>query len=311
MAIFGINVSSGNGEIDHGELRRGRVGFANVRVTAGLRTDPRAAWNLEGFRKNGIPTGVIHEFRAQDLMEAVAESDYFANELKTIGETPKLYTICRLEKGEMTDAKLISTFFDRLTRQISANPCVMGSREQLEAIDKGLKKLGAELKIAYWSVDESEQKGSYYICNDERELPCAVGRQFREFGAIEGCKGVFEQNFGYEELAELLFFAKCGEDECTERFVERARKMNRQNQQIGGENTNNLRPESKIIMKLAERMCSNRLSATPKPLRLLSYEKQLLIVRWQCGLTPEEIGELNRMPCAPEVVRRVCKAILG
>ena len=37
--------------------------------------------------------------------------------------------------------------------------------------------------------------------------------------------------------------------------------------------------------------------------RLAAYE--------DTGLTPEEIGELNRMPCAPEVVRRVCKAILG
>lgn len=308
MAIFGINVSSWNGEIDHDELRRGQVRFANVRVTTGLKTDPRAAWNLEGFRKNGIATGAIHEFRANDLMEAVAEADHLAKELKNFVEMPKLYTICRLEKGKQTDARLINSFFDRLTRQISANPCVMGSREQLEEIGKGLKKLGSELKIAYWSVDEPGQKEDYYICNDEREMPGTVGRQFREFGAIEGCKGAFEQNFGYEELAELLFFTKCGDDETSKRFVE---QISRQNAQTNSDKVNKSKTDSKIIMKLADRMCSNRLSATPKPLRMLSYEKQLLIVRWQCGLTPEETGELNRTPSAPEIVRRVCEAIIG
>ena len=77
MPIFGINVTSRNGEIVHEELRRARVGFANVRLTSGLRSDARGEWNFENFRKNGIPTGVIHELQAKELTEAVVEADYF------------------------------------------------------------------------------------------------------------------------------------------------------------------------------------------------------------------------------------------
>ena len=334
MPIFGINISSRNGAADHEELKRGRVRYANVRLTIGReKIDPRAAENIAGFEKTGIPTGFIHEFGAENLVEAVAEADNFADKLSEIKRKPQLFAICRIsektdpDREAQTIAKRVMTFCDRLTRRIDVRPCVMGSREQLEAVSEGFKKLGFEQKIAFWEINNQNDN---YICSDinreKSETFRTVGRQYREFGAIEGCKGAYELNFGYEELAELLFEAKCGGDELCRSFIEYAGgyaggyagKSAVESTDGSAESPlNNIPsdgiPNDGLIMKLADRVCSNRLSATPKPLRLMSYEKQLMLVRWQCGLTAAEIRAINEFGIerAAEIVRRICAQIVA
>ena len=334
MPIFGINISSRNGAADHEELKRGRVRYANVRLTIGReKTDPRAAENTAGFEKTGIPTGFIHEFGAENLVEAVAEADNFADKLSELKRKPQLFAICRIsekiepDREAQTIAKRVMTFCDRLTRRIDVRPCVMGSREQLEAVSEGFKKLGFEQKIAFWEINNQNDN---YICSDinreKSETFRTVGRQYREFGAIEGCKGAYELNFGYEELAELLFEAKCGGDELCRSFIEYAGgyaggyagKSAVESTDGSAESPlNNIPsdgiPNDGLIMKLADRVCSNRLSATPKPLRLMSYEKQLMLVRWQCGLTAAEIRAINEFGIdrAAEIVRRICAQIVA
>ena len=334
MPIFGINISSRNGAADHEELKRGRVRYANVRLTIGReKIDPRAAENTAGFEKTGIPTGFIHEFGAENLVEAVAEADNFADKLSELKRKPQLFAICRIsektdpDREAQTTAKRVMTFCDRLTRRIDVRPCVMGSREQLEAVSEGFKKLGFEQKNAFWVIDNQNDN---YICSDKNreksETFRTVGRQYREFGAIEGCKGAYELNFGYEELAELLFEAKCGGDELCRSFIEYAGgyaggyagKSAVESTDGSAESPlNNIPsdgiPNDGLIMKLADRVCSNRLSATPKPLRLMSYEKQLMLVRWQCGLTAAEIRAINEFGIdrAAEIVRRICAQIVA
>ena len=334
MPIFGINISSRNGAADHEELKRGRVRYANVRLTIGReKTDPRAAENTAGFEKSGIPTGFIHEFGAENLVEAVAEADNFADKLSELKRKPQLFAICRIsektdpDREAQTTAKRVMTFCDRLTRRIDVRPCVMGSREQLEAVSEGFKKLGFEQKIAFWEINNQNDN---YICSDinreKSETFRTVGRQYREFGAIEGCKGAYELNFGYEELAELLFEAKCGGDELCRSFIEYAGgyaggyagKSAVESTDGSAESPlNNIPsdgiPNDGLIMKLADRVCSNRLSATPKPLRLMSYEKQLMLVRWQCGLTAAEIRAINEFGIdrAADIVRRICEQIVA
>lgn len=338
MPIFGINISSRNGAADHEELKRGRVRYANVRLTIGReKTDARAAENIAGFEKTGIPTGFIHEFGAENLVEAVAEADNFADKLSELKRKPQLFAICRIsekiepDREAQTIAKRVMTFCDRLTRRIDVRPCVMGSREQLEAVSEGFKKLGFEQKTAFWVIDNQNDN---YICSDKNreksETFRTVGRQYREFGAIEGCKGAYELNFGYEELAELLFEAKCGGDELCRSFIEyaggyaggyaakSAGKSAVESTDGSAESPLNKIPSDGIpsdglIMKLADRVCSNRLSATPKPLRMMSYEKQLMLVRWQCGLTAAEIRAINEFGIdrAAEIVRRICAQIVA
>lgn len=337
MPIFGINISSRNGAADHEELKRGRVRYANVRLTIGReKTDARAAENTAGFEKSGIPTGFIHEFGAENLVDAVAEADFFADKMSELVKKPQLFAICRIsektdpDREAQTTAKRVMTFCDRLTRRIDVRPCVMGSREQLEAVSEGFKKLGFEQKIAFWEINNQNDN---YICRDisreKSETLKTVGRQYREFGAIEGCKGAYELNFGYEELAKLLFEAKCGGDELCRSFIEHADRTadctcrTAEYADSSSECTDSADlplnkilsriPSDGLIMKLADRVCSNRLSATPKPLRLMSYEKQLMLVRWQCGLTAAETRAINEFGIdrAAEIVRRICEQIVA
>lgn len=291
MNILGITCSSFNSVIDFDSLKRGGVRFAFVRMSRGMRADARGVEHFRGFKSAGIPVGAYHELLAEGMLEAVAEADTLLAQLSAVKHEADLFIVCKIvkrpEQTVETLAKVVNTFC-KLIKNFDYDMCIMGKYELLCELEPLLREYGWSDMNYFETADDSKN----YICSD-KTLKTAV-REYREYGAVEGCMGVYGLEFGGVEIARDMLRASLGSDETVEEFLEFARKNELDN----------------IVTKIADRVCANKLSAVPNPLRLMSYEKQLMFLRWQCGLFAEEIGELARYRHSVELVHRICEKCL-
>lgn len=289
MPIMGIDVSSADGELDFFALKHAGVKFAFVRATVGCsRSDPRFCENLRGFEKYAIPAGAFHELRAGDLIEAAREAEFFIEALEPQRERLPLFAVCRLPEIQPDRnfdgiAKLTALFCRRLSGA-GFSPCVYtsaGFYRELEARSELFSGLCEEFPPLWESYPGAPgQTGG---------AAHPAVRQYRLAGTIEGCKGVFNLNFGWERLAEPILSSRCG---LGQSFFRHALEND---------------PDGGLLVKLADRVTGRSL----KPIRSPDFPKLLTLIRWQCGLTAAETACLGSYPGSEEAVRAVYAAITG
>lgn len=123
--MFGIDVSHWQGNIDWAKVAQNvpKVDFAIIKTSTGIGSlDPRAVWNANGAKKNGIKVGYYHFCSLNDeneLLDATNEAKWFMKVLKSL-PTPDLPLVLdfennplvSLDKGELLT--WIKTFFATL-----------------------------------------------------------------------------------------------------------------------------------------------------------------------------------------------------
>ena len=304
MPIFGINVSSLDGEIDHGALGRAGVRFALVRASSGVRADQRFAENSEGFSERGIFTAPFHELRlnADDpaAVSAVKQAGVFARALCKTTEFSGVLTKIDKSVGETRMKRVLSVFCRQVLREVGGEVFVgiCGGREVgIDAsnfvercFDRDFEKINLP-RLWFWDADQYDYKCSAR----EAEKNCVL-RQINDHGAIEGCKGVYGQNFAYGRLNELIFAAKCREPtDMISEFLCYLRKIE---------------GSDKLIEKLTERICKGGLRLSKCAGASMSFEKRLTLIRWQCGLSDEEMRTMLRFRRVDELAAVICREIL-
>jgi lysozyme len=82
----GVDVSHYQGDIDWQQVKDSGISFAFIKATEGVYfTDDKFADNLQGARDAGIATGAYHFMRATSVDDAIAEADYFVDEINLNG----------------------------------------------------------------------------------------------------------------------------------------------------------------------------------------------------------------------------------
>lgn len=290
MPLFGIDVSNANGELDFDALKRGGVRFAFVRATVGDRTDRRFAENIEGFHRAGIPVGVYHELRADDMFTSVIEAEYFTSAIKPLKELIPLFAVCQVseavETNENVDAmiKTVASFCGMVV-EAGFLPCIYSSRRFYGEIMGYCHSLsGVVTPERFLPLWESGASDGFMGCYD-----IFAARQYQLTGTIEGCKGVYGLDFGGEPIAELILKEKCG---LGEDFVGYALEAE---------------PSGELLIKLADRVCARRIN----PIRNPDYPKLATLIRWQCGLSAEETKCLLDYRYSEDALHSIYSAIVG
>ena len=81
--VNGIDVSHFQGSIDWEEVAAQGIGFAFVKATDGLGTDPAFATNWSGANQAGILRGAYHFFRPK--LSAIDQAKHFCEVVESLG----------------------------------------------------------------------------------------------------------------------------------------------------------------------------------------------------------------------------------
>lgn len=304
MPIFGINVSSLDGEIDQGALGRAGVRFALVRASSGLRADQRFAENFAGFSERGIFAAPFHELKlnADDpaAVSAVKQAGVFAKGLCKTTEFFGVLTKIEKSVGETRMKRVLSVFCRQILREFGGEVFVgiRGGREAgidasnfvKRCFDEDFEKINLP-KLWFWDADLCD-----YNCKNREVGSRCVLKQINEHSAIEGCKGVYGQNFAYGRLNELIFAAKCRESaDVVQEFLCYLRKNE---------------GSDKLIERLTERICKGGLRLSKCAGASMGFEKRLTLIRWQCGLSDEELRVMLGFRRVDELAAVICRGIL-
>lgn len=275
MPLFGIDVSTNNGDFNHIAAKIAGVRFAMVKASQGhslyskgvyLFKDSKFARNVEGFHKVGIPVGAYHFFTASTLDDAYREADFFVKTVEPYREKISLYLACDAENygnkwlaGLSRDelSALVAAFCHRV-EEAGFKACHYTNTDHIRYhinIDK--------IPYPVWQAHYPE--GGSVSKPTESGKKLAI-HQYTSTGQLAGVVGNFDLNFGYALVARLIIKEKIALAEQTLDYIEK--------HTTGGD----------ILTRLADKLVMRSLNPIKNP----AYEKLVPLIRYHCALTNEE-----------------------
>ncbi len=292
MPLFGIDVSTNNGIINHTAAKIAGVRFAMVKATQGhslyskglyMFKDSKFERNIEGFHKVGIPVGAYHFFTASNLDEAYREADFFVSAVEPYRDKISLYLACDAEnynnkwlQGLSRNglAALVNAFCHRV-EESGFKACHYTNTDHIKYhinIDK--------IEYPVWQA--------HYLKNGSVKRPDDAGdklaiHQYTSTGQLPGVVGNFDLNFGYAPLARLIIHAKTPLEVQTLDYIEKYK--------TGGD----------VLTRLADKLIARSLNPIKNPV----YEKLVPLIRYHCALTNEETEYLTKYRWNEELFRKL------
>ncbi len=278
MALFGIDITKWNGDLNFTAVRAAGVRFAMVKATQGhalasplyLYADTRFEKNIKGLAAAGIPAGAYHYFTASTKSEALKEADYFIKTAAQYRDCLPLYLACHVEANgnrylegldHGTLSELAALFCDRVT-EAGFKACLYASTEGVqECID--LDAIPYPLWQAHYGSGGSVKRPT------EAGERLAI-HQYTNDGQIIGIPGGFGLNFGYAPLARIIIKHFTPIDDVVIEHIHRS--------PTGDE----------ILMRLADKIIARSL----KPIKDTTTEKLASLIRYHCALTFSETEHL-------------------
>lgn len=297
MPLFGVDVSTNNGEVNYTAMKYAGIQFAMVKASQGhsLYTkglynfaDSKFRRNIEGFTKVGIPVGAYHFFTATTIDEAHKEADFFLKTVRPFKDKISLYLACdaenynnpwlkKLDRDELTG--LIDIFCKRVEAE-GYKACHYTNTDHIQSYIN-IGKLDFPIWHAHYASDGSVSR------------PTASGKklaihQYTSKGRIAGMAGNFDLNFGYAPLARLIIHDRTPLLPVTLDYMEKYES---------GEN---------ILMKIAAKLVHPSLNPIKNP----SHEKLMPLLRYHCALTNEETAYLAEYKFAVELFMKLYNAMI-
>lgn len=298
MPLFGIDVSTLNGDLNFLAVKYAGVRFAMVKASQGhslysgnayLFEDRRFARNVLGFHKVGIPVGAYHFFTASTLDEAYREADFFIKTVAPYRDKISLYLACdaeayannpyiyKLDKAQLTS--LINAFCDRVSAA-GFHACHYTNTDHIRnRID--LDKIPHPVWQAHYG------KSSNGTPPPDAGTKLAV-HQYTDSGQLPGVTGQFDLNFGYAPLARLIIKSRTTLEDKTLDYIEKYK--------TGGN----------ILTRLADKIVARDFHAISNT----THEKLVSHIRVQCALTADEAAYLNSYRWAEDLFKKLYSAML-
>ena len=297
MALFGIDVSKYNRQINYSAAKIAGVKFAMIKATQGhslykndyLFADSSFDYHVKGFTKVGIPVGAYHFFTASTVEEAIREADFFLETVEPYRSMISLYLACDaenynnkyldgLKKNELS--YLINTFCKRV-EAAGYNACHYTNTDHIANyidIDK--------IDFPVWQA--------HYLKEGSVKKPAEAGdrlaiHQYTGSGQLTGIAGQYDLNFGYAPLARLIIKSRTPLEDKTVAYLGASKS--------GDE----------LLMKLADKLAVRTLKAIKTP----AHEKLVPLIRYHCSLTGEEATYMNAYKWNTELFSKLYTAMLG
>ena len=299
MPLFGIDVSTLNGDINFLAAKYAGVRFAMVKASQGhslysgsayLFEDRRFAKNVLGFHKVGIPVGAYHFFTASTLDEAYREADFFIKTALPYRDKITLYLACdaeayannpyiyKLGRTELTN--LIGAFCRRVA-EAGFNACHYTNTDHIK------NRIDVErIPFPVWQAHYSKNQNG--IPPTEAGEKLAI-HQYTDNGQLPGVTGQFDLNFGYAPLARLIIKSRTTLEDKTLDYIEKYK--------TGGN----------ILTRLADKIVAKDFHPISNP----THEKLVSHIRLQCALTSDEAAHLNDYKWAQDLFKKLYGAMLS
>lgn len=295
MALFGIDLSRYNGNVDFAAVKRAGVRFAMVKASQGhslssddyLFRDSKFARNIEGLHKVGIPVGAYHFFTAATLTDCRKEADFFIETVRPYRDKLTLYLACDAENygnkylQDLSRSELTALVgeFCRRVGDAGFESCHYTNTDHIRNyID--LSKLDYPVWQAHYGSNVSKPSDA----GDKLAI-----HQYTGSGTLPGVSGAFDLNFGYAPLATLIVRERCGYEAQTFDYIGRFR---------GGED---------ILLRLADKLVERRL----KPISDPSTPKLIALMRYYCGFDDAQSRYLSAYRYADDLYRKMYSACLA
>ncbi len=288
MALFGIDVSKWNGDLNFAAIKAAGVRFAMVKASQGhalsashyLFADSRFGQYVNGFSAVGIPVGAYHFFTASNESEAETEAEFFLSVCRPYRSKLSLYLACDTENynnpwllSQSRDAlsKSIKRFLDVVAADGFAVCHYTNTDHILNFID--LDAIPYPVWQAHYGTG-----GKPTHAGDRLAM-----HQYNGSGALEGVCGKFDLNFGFAPLAKRIIQTRTPLEDQTMDYILRHEK---------GES---------ILTRLADKLVTRSL----RPVHDTSPAHLAEVIRYHCGLLPEETVYLAQYRWANELFKKL------
>lgn len=297
MPLFGIDVSTNNGFINHNAVKLAGVRFAMIKATQGhslyskglyMFKDSKFDANVEGFYKAGIPIGAYHFFTASTLEETYREADFFINTVKPYQNKISLYLACDAENYG-------NKWLQGLSRNGLASLVNVFCHRVEEAGFKACHYTNTDHIRNYINIDKIAYPvwQAHYLQNGSVKRPEEAGdklamHQYTSTGQLPGVVGNFDLNFGYAPLARLIIKSKTTLEDQTLAYIEKY--------PTGGD----------ILTRIADKLVARNLNPIKNP----AYEKLVPLIRYHCALTNEETEYLAAYRWNTDLFRKLYEGMI-
>ncbi len=298
MPLYGVDVSTNNGNFSHTAMKYAGVQFAIVKASQGhslytknlyLFRDSRFVQNIEGFSKVGIPVGVYHFFTATNLDETHEEADFFLKTVNPYKDKINLYLACDVENYnnqwlKPLDRDELTSLVDVFCKRVEAEGYKACHYTNTDHIRNHIDI--SKLDYPIWHA--------HYPSNGKVSRPKESGNklaihQYTNTGRIPGTAGFFDLNFGYGPIARLIIHARTPLLPQTLDYIEKYKS---------GEN---------ILTRIAAKLVNPSLKAIKNPV----FEKLVPLIRYHAALTNEETAYLAEYTFASELFTKLYNCMLG
>jgi lysozyme len=204
--LFGIDVSSYQGNIDWHQVKRAGAGFVFIKATEGSTfVDQAYLRNIAGARAANIPCGAYHFFRPQTSVD-----EQINNFVGTVGQLQvgDLQPVLDLEVpaswstiAQATRLELVVRFLEGVKTQLGVEPIVYLSSSFAGDVLASSKELANyPLWVAHYTTAPKP----------DVPLPWHIWTfwQHSDKGTIGGVKGFVDMNWFNGSLAQLELFRK-------------------------------------------------------------------------------------------------------
>ncbi len=297
MALFGMDVSIYQKNLNYFAIKAAGVQFAMVKATQGHSTNGKAylfkdklfETHINGFTKVDIPVGAYHFLTASNLTEAYREADFFLETVKPLRDKIELFLACDAENYNNKYLKGLSRA--QLTAIINAfcgrveaagfKACHYTNTDHIARFIN----LG---KIAY-PVWQAHYMKDGIVCRPNDAGKRLAIHQYRNDGPLPGVVGLFDFNFGYAPLARLIVGSRASLMDVTLDYIEKY--------PTGDE----------ILLQLAKAFCVRKL----KPSKNTSHEHLVSFVRGNASLTTDQVAYMNDYKWSEDLFRKLYLGMLA
>lgn len=308
MALFGIDLSRHNGDVNFVAVKNAGVRFAMVKASQGhslsasysMFEDSKFKQNIEGLTKVGIPVGAYHFLTAATMRECWAEAEFFIKTVEPYRQKITLYLACDAENYgnkyllSLNRAELTTIIgeFCRVVEKAGFLPCHYTNTDHIRSfID--LPRLDYPVWQAHYASSNARADSVRVTSRPTDAGNKLAIHQYTSNGTLNGVPGVFDLNFGYAPVAVLILRDRCGLEDQTFRYISEYEGTGSSN----GED---------ILMRLADKVVARGL----KPLRDPCTPKLAVLLRSWCGLDAAQSAHLTAYKYADDLYYKLYSAMI-
>ena len=297
MALFGMDVSIYQKNLNYYAIKMAQVHFAMVKASQGhsmngsayLFEDKMFKTHMDGFIKVGIPVGAYHFLTARSLTEAYREADFFLETVAPYKDKIELFLACDAENYNnrylqgLSRAQLsaiINAFCGRV-EAAGFKACHYTNTDHIARfID--LEKIAYPVWQAHYMKDGA-------VCRPTDAGDRLAIHQYRNDGQIPGVVGIYDLDFGYAPLARRIIASRASIMDVTLDYIEE--------HPTGCE----------MLMQLAAALAERK----GVPVKNPTHERLVRFVQGKAGLTVEQASYLNAYRWSVDLFRKLYGGMLA